>query len=34
MLSKTANYCIECGRELEDWEKTICSDCEEKFQNS
>lgn len=24
-------YCIECGCELEDWEKIICSNCEEKI---
>jgi len=28
-----ADYCVECGKELEIWEKIICSDCEEIYEN-
>lgn len=27
------NYCVECGRELEIWEKTICDNCEENLRS-
>lgn len=24
-------YCVQCGKELEDWEKILCSDCEDQI---
>lgn len=31
MENEIKQYCVECGKELQVWEKTICDDCEERL---